>query len=150
MVRTLGGPARIEEIRVGDQVLTQEPRTGALSYHPVVAAFHNPPNATLRIELDRETIVATGIHRFWKAGKGWTMARDLKPGDAVRTLGGTATVTSVEGDGVQPVFNLQVADAESFFVGEQGALVHDNSLVRPTPEPFDAPPGLAAVVRRAE
>ena len=38
-----------------------------------------------------ETIVATGIHRFWKAGKGWTMARDLKAGDRLRMIGGVAT-----------------------------------------------------------
>ena len=33
-----------------------------------------------------ESIAATGIHRFWKAGNGWTMARDLKPGDRIRAL----------------------------------------------------------------
>ena len=38
-----------------------------------------PP--TLRIAIGGESIVATGIHRFWKAGKGWTMARELKAGD---------------------------------------------------------------------
>ncbi len=39
---------------------------------------------------------------------------------------------------VQPVFNLQVADGESFFVGRSGVLAHDNSTINPTPEPFDA------------
>ena len=32
-----------------------------------------PPRSESKI--GGETIVATGIHRFWKAGKGWTMAR---------------------------------------------------------------------------
>jgi hypothetical protein len=149
-VHTIAGPRPIEAIRAGDQVLAQDPTSGALSYHPIIGVFHNPPNRTLKVALGNEAVVATGIHRFWRAGKGWTMARDLKPGDVVRILGGTATVTSVEDDRAQPVFNLQVADAESFFVGEQGALVHDNSLVRPTPEPFDAPPGLAAIASRAK
>ena len=114
----------------------------ALGYRPVVGVYHNPPNATFRIDLGNETIVATGIHRFWKAGQGWAMARELKPGDRLRTIGGIAMVKSVEPDKVQPVFNLQIADGDSFFVGEQGVLAHDNSIVNPTDKPFDGVPVL--------
>ena len=144
MVRTLDGLHPIESIRAGDQVVSQGPKTGALGLRPVVAVYHNPPNATLAIKFPTEEVVATGIHRFWKAGKGWVMARDLKPGDEIRTLGGTARVVSVAPDRVRPVFNLEVAEGRSFFVGASGMLVHDNSLVEPTPAPFDAPPTLAA------
>jgi len=143
-VRTLEGPRPIESVRVGDQVLSQNTRTGRLSFTPVVAVFHNPPAPTLRVTLGDESTVATGIHRFWKAGQGWVMARDLKPGDAVRTVGGTARVDAVETETVRPVFNLEVADGQTFFVGRAGALVHDNSLVRPEPAPFDAVTEFAA------
>jgi hypothetical protein len=138
-VRTLLGDRPIESIQVGDQVLAQDVTTGALSFEPVVALYHNPPKPTLRIDLGGESIVATPIHRFWKAGQGWTMARDLKPGDTIRRLGGTAQVVSVSEEKVQPVFNLEVAQCRSFFVGASGALVHDNSLVDPILRPFDAP-----------
>jgi hypothetical protein len=138
LVQTLEGQQVIEKLRAGDEVLTQDPKTGALRYQPIVAVYHNPPNATLRIELDDDVIIATGIHRFWKAGKGWVMARELKPGDRLRTLDGVSTVKSVKDDLVQPVYNLQVAEGESFFVGKIGALAHDNSLIDPTPSPFDA------------
>ena len=94
LVRTREGARPIEAIRLGDVVLTQDTQTGALSFAPVLAVFHNKPVATLRIELgdedENEPIVATGIHRFWMAGQGWVMARDLKPGDEIRTLGGEA------------------------------------------------------------
>ena len=143
-VQTMDGPRPIEDLRAGDDVLTQDPRTGELKYQPLVAVFHNPPNATFRVELDGESIVATGIHRLWKAGKGWTMVRDLKPGDVLRTLGGTAAVKSVVEDKVQPVFNLQVADGESYFVGRSAVLAHDNSTINPTPDPFDAVEPVAA------
>ncbi len=136
-VRTIKGGRAIESIRAGDLVLAQDPKTGALAYQPVVAAFHNPPAATLRVRLGDEAVVATGIHRFWKAGQGWTMARDLKPGDAVRVLGGVARVESVEGEQVRPVFNLEVAEGHGFLVGKLGALVHDNSPIEPTLAPFD-------------
>ncbi len=145
-VQTLDGLHPIEKLRAGDLVLTQEPTTGELKYQPLVAVYHNPPNATFRIELDEEAIVATGIHRFWKAGRGWVMARELKPGDALRTVGGLAVVKSVVDERTQPVFNLRVAEGESFFVGRTGVLAHDNSLVNPTPSPFDAVRELGAPV----
>ncbi|WP_254053276.1 polymorphic toxin-type HINT domain-containing protein [Singulisphaera sp. GP187] len=138
VVRTLTGARPIESIAVGDRVLVEDTATGALSYQATLAVFHNRPARLYRIELGDETIWATGIHRFWKAGLGWTMVRDLKPGDVLRTLGNTATVGSVEEGTVEPVYNLEVAGGQSFFVGMLGALVHDNSLVRPVAEPFDA------------
>ena len=100
----------------------------------------------MRVDLDGESVVATTIHRFWSPGKGWVMARQLKPGDTVRTLGGLVRITAVESDQVQPVFNLQVADGQSFFVGTAGTLVHDNSVVEPVTAPFDAAPSLSSVV----
>jgi hypothetical protein len=141
----LTGPRPIEELRVGDQVLTQDTGTGTLTFQPIVAAYHNPPNATLRVRFRDEAVVVTGIHRFWKAGKGWVMARELKPGDTIRTLGGRDKVVAVESDTVQPVFNLEVLAGKDFFVGKQGALVHDNTLVEPVLQPFDSEHVTAAV-----
>lgn len=143
-VTTLQGRRPIELVRVGDQLLTQDGSTGGLSFQPVVAVYHNPPNRTLQIHFGDDTVIVTGIHRFWKAGRGWTMARELKEGDSVRTVGGLATVTAVETGQNQPVFNLEVARGQSFFVGRPGLLVHDNSLVESITEPFDAPSDLAA------
>jgi len=148
-VRTLTGPRLIETIHAGDRVLTQDGKTGALSYQPVVMAYHNPPNETLKIDLGGEPVVVTPIHRFWKAGKGWVMARELTTGDRVRSLEGTATVSAVTADRTQPVFNLEVAEGASFFVGDLGVLVHDNSAVLPTPEPFDAPAAVAVAAGSA-
>ena len=138
LVQTLAGLQVIEKLSAGDEVLTQDAKTGELRYQSIVAVYHNPPNATLRIELDDDAIVATGIHRFWKAGKGWVMARELQPGDRLRTLAGVSTVKSVADESVQRVYNLQVAEGESFFVGKIGALAHDNSLIDPISDPFDA------------
>jgi hypothetical protein len=143
-VRTAAGLRPIEELRVGDRVLTQGTQTGALSFQPIVAVFHNPPNATLRVQIGEDAIVATGIHRFWKAGVGWVMARDLKTGDSIRTLDGRLGVVTVESGEVQPVFNLELSEGKSFFVGKQGALVHDNTLVDSVLHPFDTEPVLAS------
>jgi hypothetical protein len=147
LVRTFSGPRPIEELGAGDLVLARSTTTGVLSFQPVVVAYHNPPNATYRIELGSESIVATGIHRFWKAGQGWVMARELKPGDRLRTVNGTLAVQSVRGDKVQNVFNLQVAGGDNFFVGAERVLAHDNSLVNPAEKPFDRVPIIEELAR---
>jgi hypothetical protein len=139
LVLTLDGPRAIESIQLGDRVLAQDTRTGQLVFQPVLAVHRNGPAPTLRIAIDGETIVATGIHRFWKAGKGWVMARDLQPGDHLRVLGGTAVVRSIAPDAAQPVYNLDVARDRDFFVGTNHLLAHDFSFVQPILEPFDRP-----------
>jgi hypothetical protein len=143
LVRTLSASRPIETLRPGDVVLTENVKTGALGYQPILVVHHNPPSRTFRIALGDETIVSSEFHRFWKAGKGWVMARDLKPGDTLRTLGGLAAVSAVDPGGVQPVFNLDVAEDADFFVGRGGALVHDNTLPDLRLAPFDVPPSLA-------
>ena len=104
LVRTVLGPRPIEGLQVGDRVLTSDVTTGALEVRPVVAVRHNPPSPTLRLTLGSESVVATPIHRFWKSGTGWVMARDLKPGDAVRAIDGVVRVVATEPDAVQPVY----------------------------------------------
>jgi hypothetical protein len=141
-VQTLTGPRAIESIQVGDRVLTQDVSNGGLEFAPVLTVFHNRPAETLRVLIGEGSIVSTGIHRFWIAGKGWTMARDLQTGDVVRTLHGLAPVRAVAADLIQPVFNLEVGQNRSFFAGETAALVHDNSRVDHVARPFDAIPDL--------
>jgi Pretoxin HINT domain len=147
-VRTIEGPRPIEAIKVGDRVLAQDVATGRLQYTPVVAAFHNKPAVTYKVVAGDETVSCTAIHRFWKTGHGWVMARDLKTGDLLRTIGGNARVATVETDRTQPVFNLEVGAGTSYFVGHSGLLVHDNSTVWPVSHPFDAPPDLAIAGER--
>jgi hypothetical protein len=141
-VVTIDGPRPIESIQVGDRVLAQDTSTGVLVFQPVLAVHRTQSAPTVRVTLDGDSLVATGIHRFWKSGQGWVTARDLKPGDRVRALGAVSEVKSVEGAGSQPVYNLDVADSHDFFVGQKGLLVHDSGFVRPVPAPFDGGPAL--------
>lgn len=143
-VHTLTGVRAIESLEVGDLVLTQDTTTGSLSFKPILVMHRNPPSTTFNITLGNTTVVSTPFHRFWKAGRGWVMARDLKQDDAIRTLGGLARVTAIGDGSMQKVYNLDVADTASFFVGDEGILVHDNSLPSPELHPFDAQTILAS------
>ncbi len=146
LVRTLDGSQPIESIKVGDRVLTQDIKTGTLGYNPVTVVHHNPPSPTFLVKLGSDTIVSSPFHRFWIVGKGWIMARDLKGGETLRLLTGTASVASVESGPVQLVYNLDVADAHDFFAGAAAALVHDNTLPETRITPFDVAPVMSAGV----
>ena len=130
----------IESIQVGDRLLAQDTSTGALGFQPVLAVHHTKMAGTVRVTFDgAEPLIATGIHRFWKAGQGWAMARDLKSGDRIRALGAVVEVKSVDAAASQPVYNLDVARDHTFLVGKKGLLVHDADFVQPVLEPFDRP-----------
>ncbi len=145
-VWTRAGRVPIESLKVGDVVLSQNVETGALSYQPVMVVHHNPPAETLRITVGGEVLVSSELHRFWVAGKGWSMARDLRTGTELRNVNGVERITAIEPDRVQPVFNLDVGQNRSFFVGDSGVLVHDHSLPGTRVEPFDARPELASAI----
>lgn len=138
LVQTRMGAEPIETLKVGDEVLTQDAESGALRYQPIVLVHHNPPSETLRVEFADGSVVASTFHRFWIAGHGWKMARELESGDMVRGLNGTQRVVKIETDAVQPVFNLDVAGDHSFFVGKQPVLVRDNTVPSTRLAPFDA------------
>jgi tetratricopeptide (TPR) repeat protein len=137
LVRSMSGMMPIESLQVGDLVLTQSSRTGALAYKPILAVHHNPPSRTYQLKLADETIVSSYFHRFWKAGVGWVMARDLKAGDRLRTIAGTTEIAAIDDGEVVPVYNLDVADDADFFVGKLGALAHDNTVPNLREVPFD-------------
>ena len=130
-------------IRVGDRVLSQGTTNGSLTFQPVVATHRGRPSPTLRIDAGGDSIVATDIHRFWNPGKGWTMARDLKPGDRLRRLDGVVAIDAIQPGKPQRVYNVDVAGNGDLFVGPQGLLVHDFGFVQPVLEPFDRRPDLA-------
>ena len=140
-VRTIHGLRPIESLQVGDQVLSQDTSTGALGFQPIMVVHHNPPGTTLRLALDNgETLVPSIYHRFWRAGRGWAIARDLKPGDILRTLEGRTRIVTITPGATEPIFNLDVAQSRTFFVGDHGALVHDNTFPASPSIPFDAEP----------
>src|SRR5262249_48628905 len=128
LVRASGGIQRIESIRLGEMVLSQNTATGELSFQPVIRVDRRASKPVVRIATAAEMLVATSVQRFWRAGQGWVMARDLSPGDRVRAIGGCVTVKSRLDDPDAPVIGLEVAQNHDLFVGGGGLLVHDAGL----------------------
>jgi hypothetical protein len=144
LVATAIGPVAIEGIRCGDRVLAQNADTGELAYKPVLETSKSPPSKLLRITTTRGAVRLTLGHPFWLEGKGWRMAKELAVGDRIHCLGGSALVTGIESLSGEPVYNLNVADFGTYFVGNGHLLVHDFTPRLPTPA---AIPGYVADAR---
>jgi hypothetical protein len=91
--------------------------------------------------VDGEDLVTTIGHPFWVAGVGWRMAKELGDAAVLQAVTGAAPLAAVEPAGELEAYNLVVADFNTYFVGESGVLVHDNTPRRPTKVSL---PGLVA------
>jgi hypothetical protein len=123
-------------------VLSQDQDTGELRYQVVLQTTIRPPSELLRIVAGTETIETTLGHPFWVSGQGWKMAKELKAVDLLHSLGGAVRIEQVEPlPNPDQAFNLVVDGFNTYFVGQQGLLVHDNEFRKPT---RSIVPGLAA------
>ncbi|HVV99360.1 MAG TPA: polymorphic toxin-type HINT domain-containing protein [Planctomycetaceae bacterium] len=131
-VWTESGVAPIEQIQVGDRVLSQNSETGELAWKPVMQVSVRPPKQLLRVSAGDEDITCTGGHRFWVAGDAWVRAEELRAGDLLHTATATVPITSISEGEKAEAYNLVVADFHSYFVGQQAFLVQDLPLPRST------------------
>jgi hypothetical protein len=135
------GPQPIESLRLGDRVLSKDVDTGELAYRPILKTTVRKPQPLVKLSSEQETIQSTNGHHFFVSGRGWVMARDLKPGDRFHGIYGTVTLTDVSPGDTSPVYNLVVDRANTYFVGKSLVLSHDVT----TPSPTNVKvPGLAA------
>jgi tetratricopeptide (TPR) repeat protein len=140
-VLTVYGRVPIEKVRSGDRVLSQDPRTGELTYKTVHETTLLPATPLAQLTFGKEKLLATPGHPFWIVGEGWRVARFLQAGDVVHSLHGAAVIDAVEEARPSEVYNLVVNDLHNYFVGEAALLVHDNSTLTETTTRV---PGLAA------
>ena len=140
-VWTKTGQRPIELLELGELVLAQNVNTGELAYKPVIGRTVRPPTEILKLQVIGEEIRTTRGHLFWVAGTGWRMAKELEDGAPLRGVAGSIRMNAVESSGQEQAYNLVVADFNTYFVGETGLLVHDNTPRTPTRATV---PGLAA------
>jgi len=134
IVSTREGPRPIEEIREGDEVLSRDPSTGQLDWRPVVRTFVTPGALVLEVTLvaedgSRELLGVTREHPFWVEGQGWTEAKDLVLGSRILSAQDTwlTTESVTELLSRTTVFNFEVADYHTYFVGTRQSWVHNAS-----------------------
>ena len=146
-VWTQAGPIAIEQIKIGDFVLAQDPSTGELAYHPVVETTVGPLSPVVALNLGDESIISTLGHRYWVNGRGWAMAKELPADSSLHVLSGAVPLKAVESAGELECHNLIVDGFHTFFVGKSRLLVHDKTCPRPT---LSVTPGLPSLKPRTE
>ena len=129
LVTTEDGQEPIEEIEVGDKVLSEEETTGEVAVKTVTETYVNETDELIHIGVNGETISATPTHPFYVDKLGWTLARSLRAGDVlVLSNGELVTVEWVQHEILESpikVYNFEVEDFHTYFVGECGVLVHN-------------------------
>ena len=96
----------------------------------VTETYVNETDELVHIGVNGETISATPTHPFYVDKLGWTLARSLRAGDVlVLSNGEFVTVEWVQHEILESpikVYNFEVEDFHTYFVGECGVLVHND------------------------
>ncbi len=152
---TREGRKTIESIVAGDEVLAAHDAdpAGVLTWQRVERVYHNAPAHLWNVHIGCErrssttpsplagegwgeggcdtVIRATDNHPWYVVGRGWVSTVDLRIGHRLRTADGSLAVVTDKFDNgdVEPVFNLCVANAHTYFVGDEhcAVLVHNAS-----------------------
>ena len=119
----------IEEIKIGDMVWSENPETGEKELKEVVQTFVNETTELIFVQVGSEEIVTTPEHPFYSPIKGWTAACKLRAGDILVLQNGKyVTVEKVQHEILEApttVYNFEVADFHTYYVGKSAVLVHN-------------------------
>jgi len=151
LIKSPAGDAPIESIVPGDQVWARDEITGEWALAEVVEVFSRDYEGDIvTVEVEGESIEATGSHPFWvidgddldqRPAVGhceirrsvvqgrWVEARNLRAGDTLAShAAGDVAITQVctRHDEIR-TFNLQIAKLQTYAVGSAGIWVHNAS-----------------------
>ena len=119
----------IETVLAGMQVWAMDPETGEKALKTVVRTFVNESDELIHVHTSAEEIICTPEHPFYVPTKGWTGAAQLRAGDIlVLSNGSYVTVEKIQHEILESpvkVYNFEVEDFHTYFVGESSVLVHN-------------------------
>jgi RHS repeat-associated protein len=133
-IHTKNGLQQIEKIKVGDEVLSRNTKSGKLEYKKVISLTAAHLDNVLEVSVFGEPtpLRPTPSHPFFAKHRGenagnWVKASDLRVGDLVlNATGGWSSVTQVSPVKQRDtVYNFEVEENHDYFVGSSGLLVHN-------------------------
>ncbi|MBE6630735.1 MAG: hypothetical protein E7624_07810 [Ruminococcaceae bacterium] len=128
-IQTDEGEKAIEHIQPGDMVWAMNEQTGETKLKTVVRTFVNQADELMYITVNGEEIVCTTEHPFYSPVKGWIAACRLRAGDILVLLNGEyVVVEQVQHEILEApitVYNFEVADFHTYYVGKSTVLVHN-------------------------
>ncbi|WP_043581901.1 polymorphic toxin-type HINT domain-containing protein [Acetivibrio clariflavus] len=130
LVTTKEGLKRIDEVKTGDYVLSKDVKSGEIGYKKVNYVYIKNTNRLVQLIVGNEEINTTSSHLFF-TDSGWCKsAKNITVGDRILTADGelkevTATRV-VELEEAIRIYNLNVDEFHTYFVGTSGLLVHND------------------------
>lgn len=130
MILTAEGLVAIENIKAGDKVIAADTDTGVTASKVVLETYIRKTSHLVHLTVCGETIVSTYDHPYYVKDKGFVNACDLWIGaELVNNNGMVRLVEQLYredlGESSVEVFNFKVEDYHTYFVGENGILVHN-------------------------
>jgi len=127
LVKTENGLIPIEDIKIGDKVLTFNEETELNEYQEIIHLIHGESDyEIISIELSSgDLIKATGGHPFYVDGD-WVDAAALTSNMLLSSYDESVEISSLyKKRETQKVYNLTVDVNPSYYVGKNGVLVHN-------------------------
>jgi RHS repeat-associated protein len=128
-VATADGPKRIDEVKKGDLVWSQSDKTGEIMPNSVKRVFVSIATSLVILHCGTNTLTATPSHPLWVADQGWKSVGEIQLGDRLWSRQGTSiTVSGIEHkEGQFTVYNFEVEESHTYFVGQDQVLSHNAS-----------------------
>lgn len=152
LVVTDSGPRPIESLDVGVRVLARAEEGGELAWKPILRTYASHSRSLVRLRIAGggrvETLEVTPNHRLRLADGEWLPAGQLAPGEDQLVDESGAPLELLEAESLPeqvPVYNLEVGDFHTYFVGELNVWAH-NGPPEPPPPGIDAEPGPATPI----
>jgi len=134
VVLTVTGKQVIESIEAGDLVWAWDEATGDVALKEVIETYENETTELVHVFVNGDEIISTPAHPFYLPDEGWTTAEYLDPGDTVVLANGEYdTIDEVYHETLSEpvtVYNFNVEDYHTYYVGEDSVLVHN--VCKPT------------------
>ena len=131
LVPTKHGYTAIKEIQKGDEILSRDEKTGRTGFKEVEDVFIRTVHTIYHVWLDgKEKIKTTTYQPVYVQEQGWVTAINLREGDTLETMEGTACITKIVKERHEEpvtVYNLAVKDWVSYFVGQVRVYVHNGA-----------------------
>ena len=122
-----------KSIRVGDAVISTNPDTFDTAEKTVLETHVRQVDKLVHLTINGEEIVTTVDHPFYVQNRGFINAGNLLTGDTLISVNGEDLLVSScyieECENPETVYNFQVEDYHTYFVGECAVLVHNAECV---------------------
>lgn len=127
VILTPEGSAPVERLRLGQMVLTIDPKTGAEESRPITGIVGKTARHFVDITLPNGSFTVTTGHELWVVGRAWIAAEDLQPGDKLSGRSGEEYVVQAVAfrEDSARIYSIEVAGTHTYLGGQAGVLNHN-------------------------